>query len=626
MEKVYRIFSNLEDILLVNRELLAQLRDRVEGDDASARDRVGDIFLNMSFALKIYSKYIGDYDTARQTLAEVEANARFAAFVEGVEERTRESLKNQKLGSLMIMPVQRIPRYELLLRELVKVKRKLGEDEWMDELESCMDAVKEVAEQNNEQIRIVESKAKLYDVQRKFSPKLCLVGPNEPTRLLVKDGDAKKVHGRGGAQVPCRLILLSDDLLYATESKSRTGALELHRKIRLADGATSFEDQADKDGLKNAIVVLNSDKSMIILCDTPAEKAQWLSALRTTREKARAKLGAAADDGVAMTLWEQDTPQCCVTKAKFTALNRRHHCRVNGECVSSDASKARFDLTALGDRFGKSERVCDWCCRDFQLCDGDWTAVVKRGKFLRESVGKIADNASALAIAGKNLEREPGQAVFASWLWKKGGAGAADGKGRAGFFGRRNWKKRWCELRKTKSGADYELLYFEDPGETTDDACKGRVSLGGAKVQVLDSTLLTFVLTAGTRDYPIRTLDHESAKDVGPTDRGYFQIWIALLEACVARAAVPEKKKPKPPPPPPKRKEEKAPVDPALLRAEWYWQHNDGSQMGPSTFDELKAAVVAGDLLGTCHIYAEEITSDWAMLDDAPRVKAALGA
>ena len=48
--------------------------------------------------------------------------------------------------------------------------------------------------------------------------------------------------------------------------------------------------------------------------------------------------------------------------------------------------------------------------------------------------------------------------------------------------------------------------------------------------------------------------------------------------------------------------------------------------MGPSTFDELKAAVVAGDLLGTCHIYAEEITSDWAMLDDAPRVKAALGA
>ena len=49
--------------------------------------------------------------------------------------------------------------------------------------------------------------------------------------------------------------LLSDDLLYATESKSRTGALELHRKIRLADGATSFEDQADKgDGILAVII------------------------------------------------------------------------------------------------------------------------------------------------------------------------------------------------------------------------------------------------------------------------------------------------------------------------------------------------------------------------------------
>ncbi|KAH8071226.1 hypothetical protein JL721_4663 [Aureococcus anophagefferens] len=256
------------------RAKLMENKTRLLGEIVSteACGTVGDIFLNMSFALKIYSKYIGDYDTARQTLAEVEANPRFAAFAEASSGRVAQEPEAREPDD----HARAASRYELLLRELVKVKRKLGEDEWMDELESCMDAVKEVAEQNNEQIRITESKAKLYDVQKKFSPKLCLVGPNEPTRLLVKDGDAKKVHGRGGAQ-------------------------------------------ADKDGLKNAIVVLNSDKSMIILCDTPAEKAQWLAALRATREKARAKLGAAADDGVAMTLWEQDTPQCCVTKAKFTA-------------------------------------------------------------------------------------------------------------------------------------------------------------------------------------------------------------------------------------------------------------------------------------------------------------------
>ena len=73
----------------------------------------------------------------------------------------------------------------------------------MDELDSCMDAIKEVAEQNNERIRVTESKALLYDLQKRFSPKLTLVGPNIPSRLLIKEAPMKKVHGRGGAQVDC---------------------------------------------------------------------------------------------------------------------------------------------------------------------------------------------------------------------------------------------------------------------------------------------------------------------------------------------------------------------------------------------------------------------------------------
>ena len=270
MEKVYRIFGNLEDIVLVNRELLAQLKTRIEDDKS---DRVGDIFLNMSFALKIYSRYIGDYDAARQTVAEVEASPRFAAFVEAADARVAEKTNNNKMGSLMMMPVQRVPRYELLLRELVKVKRKLGEEEWMDELEACMDAVKEVAEQNNERIRVTESKALLYDVQKRFSPKLCLVGPNEPTRLLLKEGGVRKAHARGGTQVACTLILLSDELLYATESKARGGLLELHRRIRLADPATSFEDKTDEPGLAHAIVSLSCEKSSTFLCESARDKA-----------------------------------------------------------------------------------------------------------------------------------------------------------------------------------------------------------------------------------------------------------------------------------------------------------------------------------------------------------------
>ena len=149
--------------------------------------------------------------------------------------------------SLMIMPVQRIPRYELLLRELQKTKAKLGEKslgdpDWMDELEQvcgvmtfflfdcaqtsgcvevtaaqrqprvtneatvvrgaasdgacqCMEAIHEVAAHNNEQIRITESKAEMYVLQQRFAERLDppLVGPGVPIRQRIREGAMRKV-------------------------------------------------------------------------------------------------------------------------------------------------------------------------------------------------------------------------------------------------------------------------------------------------------------------------------------------------------------------------------------------------------------------------------------------------
>ena len=53
MDKVTRVFSNIEDIIIIHDALLRQLEERIKLDEC---DRVGDIFLNMSFALKLYSR------------------------------------------------------------------------------------------------------------------------------------------------------------------------------------------------------------------------------------------------------------------------------------------------------------------------------------------------------------------------------------------------------------------------------------------------------------------------------------------------------------------------------------------------------------------------------------------
>ena len=47
MDKVTRVFSNIEDIVIIHDALLRQLAERIRLDES---DRVGDIFLNMRCA------------------------------------------------------------------------------------------------------------------------------------------------------------------------------------------------------------------------------------------------------------------------------------------------------------------------------------------------------------------------------------------------------------------------------------------------------------------------------------------------------------------------------------------------------------------------------------------------
>lgn len=65
--------------------------------------------------LKLYSTYVNNYPTALQTLHQLQQeNAQFGQFIRKCEEKPECSF--QDLPSLLIQPIQRIPRYEMLLQ------------------------------------------------------------------------------------------------------------------------------------------------------------------------------------------------------------------------------------------------------------------------------------------------------------------------------------------------------------------------------------------------------------------------------------------------------------------------------------------------------------------------------
>ena len=156
------LFSNIQQIHTVNVDLLELLKRRILGhnkrndigertaDSTSPIDRqspfipsqspppiiensidaetppIGDIFLQFASRFKLYAQYTAQHDKASKILQKFKADEEFQETLKQIMleiENTRSSNSNrpqQNMDSYLIMPVQRVPRYKLLLKELHK--------------------------------------------------------------------------------------------------------------------------------------------------------------------------------------------------------------------------------------------------------------------------------------------------------------------------------------------------------------------------------------------------------------------------------------------------------------------------------------------------------------------------
>lgn len=126
-----------------------------------------DLFEDMGRNIDIYSVYLVNYEPAMQRRAALlTSNRRFADFVDRVQ-KTPE-LQGQNLESLLILPVQRIPRYRLLLEQLLKYTTEDHPD--YQTVHSALDKICELAHYNNEAIRARENNNKLMSIMMQIQP------------------------------------------------------------------------------------------------------------------------------------------------------------------------------------------------------------------------------------------------------------------------------------------------------------------------------------------------------------------------------------------------------------------------------------------------------------------------
>ncbi|KAL2727591.1 rho guanine nucleotide exchange factor 17-like isoform X9 [Vespula maculifrons] len=116
---VDEIFYQIPEILNHHEVFLDELQNRLSAWEA--RQTIGDVFLDVftkPVVLEAYSLFLDNWKCARMAIKTTcQAKPAFARFLEMME---REHKGKLGLDQLLIKPVQKIPRYELLIQRLLK--------------------------------------------------------------------------------------------------------------------------------------------------------------------------------------------------------------------------------------------------------------------------------------------------------------------------------------------------------------------------------------------------------------------------------------------------------------------------------------------------------------------------
>ncbi|KAL3198138.1 hypothetical protein MRX96_014480 [Rhipicephalus microplus] len=393
---VATIFAPLKPLFRLHHDfLLPRLQERL--DAWEHEPRIGDVMKDFAPFLKMYAEYVKNFDQSVQLLASCYAkHPRFAAVVDEIHVsehghvyvcRMRMRMpecKNLTVQHHMLTPVQRVPRYQLLLKEYLKKlarvlsrqrrhgkstgagvqgsrPRQSGHEEknWM--------LIRDLQALNEDQFK------QLLEIQDLVGGAVDLVSP---TRELLRRGKVTKISARSGDHFERYLFVFTDMVLVCSVVGSGArligaGGYRVRAKLDL-DGLLL----QDGDNLEtpNSFHLRNAGRSIELCAGSPEEKLAWMQTLAKAahdlkQRKSSLKVyvqGQKSPEGAelglrAPVLVRADTVSKCMRcSAGFSTFGLRwkHHCHACGivACSKCVSRKARLQYDG-----GRACRVCDAC-------------------------------------------------------------------------------------------------------------------------------------------------------------------------------------------------------------------------------------------------------------------------
>ena len=316
------IFSDLNTIYGLNSQFLESISSVVYTKKWINKPQISDPFSTFTPLFTMYSNYMNKYSLKIDCItSNIENNSNFVEF----SQQARKYTQNQLLSALIILPIQRLPRYKLLLAEILKHT----EPDYRDykALSSALVDLENITKLLNERIREYESRIKVNELSQRFAKnakhnnnvhnnniannsKKSKSNTNKktndksnktwsivkPHRRFVKEGILNKLD-RTGKAAERTFLLFNDCLIYATHSNSHSNnndkdsekqsSLKLNQEIPF-NTAFALKNIKENKSTKLtefrdcAFEVHSSVKSFIVFANSIAEKDDWIGAITHT--------------------------------------------------------------------------------------------------------------------------------------------------------------------------------------------------------------------------------------------------------------------------------------------------------------------------------------------------------
>ncbi len=175
------VFTNLSGIAALNKQFLNDLQKAHSssngGDDILSA--MLSVFLNYAPLFSLYSDYVNQFDKSREKLQELRDRPAVDAFIRACEMQT--SCHGLRFADFLIQPVQRVPRFRLLLESILKYTPE--GDPLHKQIKMCLDRISSVATKINDAVHTREARDKIIELQEDFNDSFLA-----PSRVFIKEG------------------------------------------------------------------------------------------------------------------------------------------------------------------------------------------------------------------------------------------------------------------------------------------------------------------------------------------------------------------------------------------------------------------------------------------------------